>query len=60
MGRKLKIRLLIFFILLLCVYIFYHSRKFSLPCRRCKATKSIGAPPLIQDLRSPRVLVSKS
>jgi len=25
MGRKLKIRLLIFFILLLCVYIFYHS-----------------------------------
>ena len=28
MGRKLKIRLLIGFILLLCVFIFYHSREY--------------------------------
>lgn len=27
MGRKLKLRLLMGFIMLLCVYIFYHSRK---------------------------------
>lgn len=29
MGRKLKIRLLIGLVILLCVYIFYHSRKCS-------------------------------
>lgn len=29
MGRKLKIRLLIVLVLLLCLYIFYHSRKCS-------------------------------
>lgn len=31
MGRKLKIRLLICLILLLCLYVFYHSRKCSRP-----------------------------
>ena len=28
MGRKMKIRLLIGFIVFLCIYIFYHSREF--------------------------------
>lgn len=43
MGRKLKLRLLIAFIVFLCIYIFYHSRE-SLPSTwfRCIGGRDLG------------------